>query len=218
MLAMEPFKSRMSVVWVASILFQIHSSMGAAIPSSEARLKVFNEKRAGDQARGMGIADVVIVGLLLVLIPLTIALILRWRAGRLARDRSPPKELESNDCTQILDPYSSSDDGSVDLEPQQRASWALFIGSKDENALSRSNTATTRQLYVSNQARRAQQKAIELERQRESVDTGSKASTGARVSTASSRTAATLVDGSRPSSVMWTKEGAPPVPPVALRL
>ncbi|KAJ7053928.1 hypothetical protein C8F01DRAFT_1165343 [Mycena amicta] len=225
------------VMWIGSVAYTLSQvDYAAAVPISRSRN--LNSEGPPIQARkvaapGMEIADLVIVGVLLVAIPLAIALILRWRAGRLARTRTTPKEDDFADDARTIRSTSTLDGRPRD---GQRASWASFITGRSDSDLGRtdrddtlwrSNTASTRQLYISNQIHRAEQhkKAAELERQRESLQSTSEIKTAPRMSTVSSRTMTTLVEGSRPSSFMWTKEPqeVPPVPalpsppPVLLR-
>ncbi|KAF7302797.1 hypothetical protein MKEN_01241400 [Mycena kentingensis (nom. inval.)] len=214
------FSLGMRIGSLVCLTLHAESAAGTAVPISRNLQSRALATRA--VLPGMEIADFVIVVVLLVTIPLAIALILRWRAGRLAKDRTHPKEEVPEDFS--ADTRTLRNESVSDAPPDvDRASWAWFLDSPAVSVgagFSRSNTASTRQLYISNQMRRAQQKAAEIENAstpRMSVQ--SEKTVAARASFISTRTMATLVDG-RPTSLMWSQEDTvPPMPappPVAL--
>ncbi|KAF7302403.1 hypothetical protein HMN09_00874000 [Mycena chlorophos] len=204
------------------VMSLVDSSAAAAVPVLRPRERFpALESRQPVRGLGMEIADLVIIGVFLVTIPLAIALILRWRAGRLARSWTTVKEANLEDDTRTL---RESETGSIS-ERFRRTSWAWFLrrqsNGSDENpsSLERSYTSSTQALYISNQERRAQKKAAEIEgeaeRKRQSAQTQSTARTSTMTVVGDSPST------SRPGSVMWGKENKvvppmPPMPPPAL--
>jgi len=135
---------------------------------------------------------IAISGPLLVAIYLAIYAIRRFRARRHAETQTLKETDASNESNDV---HSNS---GVDLA--HRASWSPFIESSESaEAVLRSDTISTRQLYISNQVHRARQKVAELE----------KKSIRLRVSLRSTQT--TLVD--RPSSSNGDVPLVPAVPP-----
>ncbi|KAF7307595.1 hypothetical protein MIND_00554500 [Mycena indigotica] len=124
-----------------------------------------------------------------------------WRAGRSQKQTAPVIGIESN-------AVQASPAPNIPVV-QPRNSWTPFLRSNSLSStepLSRSDTSTTRALYISNQNYRAQQKVADLEPESTELRRSTQSFPSTRFSTTSSQTMTTL-------KPQWTRDlDVPPIP------